>query len=351
MSAIKRVMRRIAATAYYHSPLCLQELQGKVVILAYHRVLPARDIQQQYIQPGMYVLEDVFDTQMRFVSERFEILSLDAILSRWNTKNWSPLKAYCAITFDDGWHDNYQYAYPILKRYGIPATVFLTTDFIGTRRWFWPERLGFLLAQYYERHVTADQLAALRSLWNQFGLRQDSLIKSDGSPARTLVCERLDRAIEACKELQQSAIERLIQESQNILEVETPETRLLMNWEEASEMSQDNFTFGSHSCTHRIMTRLSHEEAKAELVQSREALLRNQVKYTPVFCYPNGNYSASLQTLAREAGYSAAVSYRFGCENGSPLDLFALRRIGIHNDVSETPSLFSLHLSGLLHQT
>ena len=165
------------------------------------------------------------------------------------------------------------------------------------------------------------------------------------------MCERLDRAIEACKELQQSAIERLIQEIQNILEVETPETRLLMNWEEASEMSQDNFTFGSHSCTHRIMTRLSHEEAKAELVQSREALLRNQVKYTPVFCYPNGNYSASLQTLAREAGYSAAVSYRFGCENGSPLDLFALRRIGIHNDVSETPSLFSLHLSRLLHQT
>lgn len=53
----------------------------------------------------------------------------------------------CLITFDDGWKDNYTYAYPVLKRHHIPALIFLTTDFIGTSRAFWHEQLGDLLSK------------------------------------------------------------------------------------------------------------------------------------------------------------------------------------------------------------
>jgi UDP-2,3-diacylglucosamine pyrophosphatase LpxH len=72
--------------------------------------------------------------------KRFTVLSLNELLERWRTDQLDASKAYCVITFDDGWQDNYQYAFPVLKHYGLPATIFLATDFIGTDRWFWPDQ-------------------------------------------------------------------------------------------------------------------------------------------------------------------------------------------------------------------
>src|SRR5437899_12359222 len=94
----------------------------------------------------MVVTPATFDRQLTFLKERFDIVPLSALLADIGIAQ-PPARPRCVVTFDDGWRDNYDLAFPILRRHRIPATVFLTTDFIGTDRAFWHTELIYLLVQ------------------------------------------------------------------------------------------------------------------------------------------------------------------------------------------------------------
>ena len=113
---LKSKIRRIAASVYYATGHLKTRLKGKVTILMYHRVLSEKELAQQYVQHGMYVLDNVFEKQMQFLKEHFQILSFIELLNLWKENKFDKSKRYCVITFDDGWLDNYIYAYPILKK-------------------------------------------------------------------------------------------------------------------------------------------------------------------------------------------------------------------------------------------
>ena len=107
-------------------------------------------------------------------------------------------------------------------------------------------------------------------------------------------------------------------------------------------------TFGSHTVNHLILTTLTEQEVGRELDESRERLLREGVvgsEFIP-FCYPNGNYTARITEMVREAGYSMAVTTKKGW-NGIGCDPYALRRVGIHQDISSTEALFGCRVTGI----
>ena len=336
--AIKSRIRRAMAWGYHLSGHFLSRLQGKVVILTYHRVLSEKELNDQFVQPGMYVREDIFEMQMEFLRAHFEILPLADLLERWRRRSLDQQKRYCVITFDDGWLDNYLYAYPVLRRHHLPATIFLPTDFIGTEAWFWPERVGYLM----KRCMKSGQMAQWTSLWDRY-LGMKAINESEEES------ERIDSFIERCKEFPEGEIQGMIEEASRKLGLGFPPERLVMNWEEVEEMSAAGVSFGSHSATHTILTKLSREEMRNELEGSFKALQRGKVAVAPVFCYPNGSFNHAISEQVKEAGYQAAVTTRFGFESGSPEDLFELKRIGVHHGISATVPLFSWHLSGLNH--
>jgi hypothetical protein len=68
----------------------------------------------------------------------------------------------------------------------------------------------------------------------------------------------------------------------------------------------------------------------------------------PVFCYPNGYFNDEVVAIVKKSGYETAVTTKYGFENATGPGSFNMKRIGIHNDISSTVSLFSFHLSGLL---
>jgi peptidoglycan/xylan/chitin deacetylase (PgdA/CDA1 family) len=337
---IKSSARRGLAWIYRASRHSLKHLKGKALILAYHRVLSEKELAGDYfIQPGMYVRNDVFEQQMRYLTEHFQVVSLMELLNHWAHGTWDHDKRYCVITFDDGWRDNYIYAYPILRKYNIPATIFLPTDFIGTKQWFWPDKMGYLL---------------MHSCGNGSGPRAANTAEGllDRYPWGRSVIEqarsgKIDSAIEMCKEFPEETIYAFIDEMSRTMEVEFPDEHLLLNWQEAREMSQQGISFASHSCTHKILSKLSPEEIRNEMERSFRTLGENEINYIPVFAYPNGTYNEEIIKHAKAAGYRAAVSMAFGFEGGSPKCLFQLRRVGIHNDISATIPLFVFHVSGL----
>ncbi|HET6465456.1 MAG TPA: polysaccharide deacetylase family protein [Nitrospiria bacterium] len=330
---VKSKIREALARGYYLTRRLSSRLEGKVLILAYHRVLSEKELKEQFVQPGMYVRDDAFERQMRFLREYFRILSFDELLGLWDRGGWDGRQRYCVVTLDDGWLDNYLHAYPVLRKYEIPATVFLPTSFIGTREWFWPEKLVFLL----DRYIKSGQKERLTALWGRWPRPA-----ADGNGG-----EGIDSIIEICKGLPEGEVEKIIGEIGRGSGIAFPPERSVVNWKEVEEMSASGISFGSHSATHKILTKLSREEVRNELKTSFDTLRGKKIKTVPVFCYPNGNFDPAVAELVREAGYRAAVTTQFGFESESPADRFGLKRIGVHQDIGSTDPLFSWHLSGM----
>jgi len=323
---------------------------GDLVILMYHSVLDFGEEERECLQPGLIVSQQIFDKQMSYLARNHNLLSLEQLIEL--LKNNKPIpKRTVVITFDDGWRDNYLYAYPILKKYRVPATIFLPTDFVGTHKIFWflqvklllaggnfpSEKLAGILEKVKEENKTSLSAGSLNSLD----------IDSIGGDA--------DNFIEKMKHLDfeviQKVIDSMIAES-GIPQDERTKKRWVLSWDEVMEMNQNNIDFGSHGQSHRILTALSTDEVRQELVESKNIIEEETGKKVHLFSYPNGDYNSELKKLVQEAGYRCAVTIK-GCEEKEKEpDLFALRRIGVHEDVSTdlkgkfSEALFASNING-----
>ena len=276
----------------------------------YHRVIPREEIRSTFVQPGTYVTPDTFDRHLRFVARHFDVLSFGDLLDLWETSHWDDDARYCVITFDDGWLDNYVHAYPLLRFHGLPATVFLPTDLIGTHDSLWFDRLGALLQR-----------------------------RGAGAP------EDWDVQIERAKLLTDEARDRMIDGLESEAGGQYLSRRRFIDWDEAREMSRSGISFGSHTRTHGNLTRLSGPDLERELRGSLDALDRQRINLVPVLAYPNGDHTDAVVAAARDAGYRAAVTTNAGLESRSPSDLFRLKRIGVHDDVTSSVSQLAFHVA------
>lgn len=340
----KLLLRSALASVTHVTGAALGRLRGKVAILAYHRVLAEREVRERPVQPGMYVLDEVFDRQLAYLARNCDLLSFDELLRIWDGRGGSRGARYCVITFDDGWLDNYRNAFPILRSRGAPATIFLPTSLIGTDRWFWPERVGRLLqAAAAPGGATAAPQPSVPgdepTVSEIAGLLRE---RSRRRPA-----ERLDEVIAQLKRRPQDALERALDRLEIHFGVRSPGERLLLGWDEAREMSRHGVSFGSHGCSHRILTQLQPPEIGQELAASWRQLQDQRVAAVPALAYPNGDWSREIGGIAEQAGYRAAVTTRFGLETVPPADRFGLHRICIHNDIAATVPLFSARISGI----
>lgn len=345
IARLKAATWRALGGLYSVSGLSQFRHQGRVIVLTYHRVVPQKVVERQHIQPGMYMLEESFAAHIAYLRERFTILSLDELLDLWRTDQFKSDRSYCVITFDDGWRDNYQFAFPVLRRYAVPATIFLATDFIGTTRWFWPDRMMLLLERARARGCTSairDEVSAM--LADTIGVGQSA----DGNFMSVRSGTPIDSGaiIELCKEKEIDEIEDLIDRLGRVLCLDGPSDRVLLDWTEVREMAAQGVSFGSHSCSHRILTNIPLSEVRRELIESRNAMLQQGVTPSAAFCYPNGNFNRGIQELVRESGYRAAVGCEIGLEGARPSDPYALCRISLHEDATASVPLLSLALSG-----
>ena len=341
----KAIVWRILAGLYMASGMGWIRHRGRVVILTYHRVVSDQMVRDEHIQPGMYVRGQSFEAHIAYLRKRFTIVSLDELLDLWRTNQLKSNQSYCVITFDDGWQDNYQIAFPVLAKYHVPATIFLATDFIGTARWFWPDQMMFLLEKG-RQHTTgsADQQSFSAALEETVGV---TLSAADGMFRRVETGAPVDpnAIIEFCKGVEVDRIHQIIDRLSRAIHMDLPTHRVLLNWDEVREMAGKGVTFGSHSCSHRIMTQIPLSDVKRELIESRRTILEQGIKPVPVFCYPNGNFDWDIQELVRESGYIAAVGCEVGLEGDKPSDMFALKRVGLHEDSSASAHLLALALS------
>lgn len=344
---IKGSLRQFMADIYYLSHHSLIHFKGKIIILMYHRVVSDRELDDYFIQPGMYVNHNVFEKQIKFLKKNFTILSFEEFLQHKKGNRLNPKDRYCIITFDDGWLDNYIYAYPILKDHQVYATIFLPTDFIGTKRWFWPDQISFILKQYYDTSIPKERKDRMMSVLSRYINRKDLLTAEKIHILGDEEKEEIDLVVEKFKDLPEKDTYEIISEMSEVLGVKIPNSKAVVDWAMIHEMSLNGISFGSHSCSHSILTKLKAHEVKKELHESMRVLKGKKINYVNVFAYPNGNNNDEIQKLINESGYAAAVTTTFGAEGIYLKNLYGLKRINIHNDITTNLPLFNFHISGL----
>lgn len=341
---LKRSVKRVLQSAIaaigpqnLHNPF-----RRQLVVLTYHRVLPDGHPARELEQPGMYVSPQTFEMHMQSVKARFNLMHLTDWLDAAGTGRVPPRAA--AVTFDDGWLDNYEYAYPILKRLGIPATVFVVSDLVGTHYSFWPNRLGRLLAGV--SGAGRDRLASTR-LYHRLSQTDP---RFGGLSGRELNQVMIDRAIGVCKTIPEAEAVSLIDEAEAAIGIDRQNPAPdLMSWAQINEMVRESgvIQIGSHTRRHRrLMDDLSPEVLEDEIVNSKQAIEEKVDRPVDLFCYPNGDSSPAARELVRRH-YRAACSTVRGW-NTAVSDPYWLRRVGLHEDIAATRSAFLARLSGYL---
>lgn len=279
-------------------------LRSRLSILIYHRVLP---------QPDLLFPEEgdvkTFDTQMRNLAASFKIIPfLDAV--RGLRQGKLPPRAAC-ITFDDGYADNAEIALPVLQKYGIPATFFVSTNFLDGGR-MWNDTVIELI-----RGAPGDTLDL-----SSMGLGQFEI--GTIPQRRQAVYNVLGQLKYLPLESRQSRIKTMY----TLIPV-IPPSNLMMTSAQIRVLHNAGMEIGGHTVNHPILARMEYSAARAEIANGKEMLegiIRAPVR---LFAYPNGkpgrDYLPDHVRMVRELGFDAAVSTAHGAA-GIDSDLYQLPR-------------------------
>jgi len=288
----------------------------------------------------MIVSPDTLRMHLTTLKQYINFIHLSDWLARKNSGAELPKRA-CAITFDDGWADNYDFAFPILRELDVPATIFLVADMINTNKQFWPERLAKLMSNIALHHPNQWSLSELDWLKTPTTRYQFTTIP----PTQ----EELSEIIANAKILPDQEIHARIDEIELALQLPAKNSApSLLSWQQLSEMTSTGLiNAGSHTCSHiRLNSSNSSTSLEYEIISSKQKIEKQTGLAVTTFCYPNGDYSAEAQSLVQK-NYEGAVSTQSGW-NSTKSDSYLLHRIGIHEDIAKDKIAFLARISGWL---
>ncbi len=318
-------------------------LRNKAVILMYHRVMP-RDEGASTAFEGIQVTPGTFEHQMAYLRKNFNLLSLAALRRHLQDREPFPANS-CLVTFDDGWKDNYTYAFPVLKRYEIPAVIFLSVGNIGTRKKFWQERT--FAALYGIREAARrdpDVVARYRN--HPGGVKIEDLLALPEEKFRKEVREQ----IRSLKKLPLSRIDPIVDAMcacAGMTGCPSRDGDSFLSWEEIGEMSRGGIDFGSHGLTHEILTNISAVEVRKEILESRRIIEERVQKSVYAFSYPNGDHDPVVRKYIGECGYEIAFGTSRGF-TGTEDDPYTLKRSNVNEDVTRDIPMFLSSILGML---
>jgi len=290
------------------------------LIAAYHRILTA-PADFGFDANVLSATPEEFEREIRFIQRYFRVISF-AELKDILASSAPPPPNVLLLTFDDGYRDNFEHAYPILRRYQVPATVFVAAGYIDTGRTPWWDEVNYLLKKTPQTSLHLESLPSWRF---------------EGG-ARAAAIEAL---LATLKKLPQPQVEEVLAELRLRSEVAIPlelSRDLMATWAQLREMSQQGIEIGAHSLTHPVLANVPTEEQLRREVAEPRALIERQIgQPVRTFAYPVGgpeHFDARVVAQVRACGYDFAVSYVHGVNPWDQPERWALRRIKteVYND-------------------
>jgi peptidoglycan/xylan/chitin deacetylase (PgdA/CDA1 family) len=286
-----------AGGLYYTGMLAAWQLARRVAgeprvhVLGFHRVVPDFVAATRTALPPLCVSRETFEAQLSYVARHMDVLDLEtAALALRGAHRLS--RNACVITFDDGYRDVYTQAFPILRRLGLPAAVFISTGYVSTPKLFPHDRVYSTLLHASDQEPRPASPRAER--WAELARRRGPHFAVE-TAARTLPARHL---LDVAEEL----------EAAYGAGDPPDDDGHCLSWEQCQEMAQHGIEFGSHSVSH---TPLAHEppgQMLRELRDSFEEIEQRLPRRVRFVAYPNGVYSDEVMDTCRDLGVSAAFT-------------------------------------------
>lgn len=269
-----------------------------IIVLTLHRVLGDDEYDSTQSPYGMNVREETFSELLEYIHQNYALVNLGDGVPMWNPGSG---RIRFVITFDDAWYDNASVAGPMAVRQGVPFTIFACPGRMDAAYPFWPERIG-ALAEAAGEAGALDRFCQMAAEASSNPLQ---LSLPDGWRATATALTDLMKTLPA--ERRENVIRVLSKEfGEHPESREAAQAHRTMGWLEVTELVAEGVSFGSHSYSHEILTKIPLERAEQELSLSKKALEEKLQKPCELFSYPNGDWSPEIRELVAKAGYNLA---------------------------------------------
>jgi peptidoglycan/xylan/chitin deacetylase (PgdA/CDA1 family) len=320
------------------------------LVVGYHRVVDDFSREAGRTIAPMLITRRMLEEQLDWIGRRYRFVGLDELGEGLERRD-EPARPLAAVTFDDGYRDVYELAFPLLRRKGIPTAVFVVTDITGSREIQAHDRLYLALSRAFARW--ADPAGGLRRLLAGVGIEIPGMEQWTGvgwTAGSVLVW--------LLRGLSRADVRLIIDALEDEVGFDEGAARSLfpMTWDMLARMQRAGVVIGSHTRTHAWLTLEDREEALDELCGSRRELESRLGTTVRHFAYPDGRFDKET------AGMVAAAGYRFGYTTCSHRDpnyplLTIPRRMLWQNSCLDargrfSPAILSCHVRGvfdLLH--
>ncbi|MEW6730927.1 MAG: polysaccharide deacetylase family protein [Acidobacteriota bacterium] len=306
---LRRVAKASLAYAIYSSGLLDQlsaygtSIKGgrRIIILGYHRIVKDFHNSSEYAIPALLTSEKIFKQHIDLIYKKYNFISLDDALEALS-EGYLPKRDSVVLTFDDGYQDFYTVAFPILRRYSLPATLFVPTGLIGKTEPLAHDQIFYLLMEMIKRHYSVMAL-----------LEKSNLIEPLTVVRSALAGHRPDyyRAMRALFEMPRVQVKRLITAMKNKLQFsddEFPVEYRLLDWSMLGEIIAAGLTIGAHTRNHPLLTAEPQMMAECEIFCSKAELEYRLGISVRHFAYPDGRYNANIVELVKQAGFQSACT-------------------------------------------
>lgn len=288
-----------------------------LLVLNYHRVGELTG--NPFDDATFSATAEAFRAQVTYLKARFALPPVRDILDSLARGRFDDPTAL--VTFDDGYRDNYEIAFPVLRDLGVPACFFVVTGLLDAPTLPWWDRVAYSVKQTGVDRLRLDYPDRL-----DFDLR---------ATPRARVAWRILRAYKDARLLDEARFfDELAARTRVTVDVDRLGRTLFMSWDAAREMAHAGMTIGSHTATHPLLASLHEAAQRGELRESRERI-GQMVGATPeVLAYPVGGpaaFTPATKRIAREAGYRAAFCYYGGLNRPATTDLFAIARVAVEH--------------------
>lgn len=314
MEGKREILARLCSATGFTTLLERLRQLPSLIVLNYHRV---GDGESTQYDPGVFsVTAEEFEWQVSYLKRHFEICRLDEAVAM--VRKEQPMRPSVLITFDDGYRDNYEVVFPILRAAGAQATFFLPTAFIGSNRLPWWDLIAFIVKN---------------------GSRSSFELSYPYSAAFDMGKQGLSSviagALRAYKHPDMKNHRRFVCELLAALDSRLPtedSEACFLNWQQVREMQQGGMEFGSHTHSHEVLSKLASDEQYEELQRSREILERELGRPVTTLAYPvggRGAFTQDTQEIAKLCGYRAAFSFYGGFNVPGEVEPYDVHRFGV----------------------
>jgi len=289
-----------------------------LTVVNYHRIGDPSRRDFDSFKPNVSATPEDFSRQMDYLAKWFHVVSARDVVQWLDGQRELPPYAVL-ITFDDGYLDNYTSAFPLLRKHNFPALVFLTTGHIGTDAPFYWDMAAYCFARTQRDHLTFPDGRVEH--WSDLAQRE----------------QVSKHWIELMKTLPEVKKQIYVDHLPALLGVSIPTgffRRLMMDWDHVREMEREGIEFGAHTVHHPILTRISWEQARAQVTRSKSRIEDELGESVLGFAYPNGQASdlnEGIEKIVADSGIRAAFTLLNGPTSQGEVkrNPYAIRRIFI----------------------